>query len=637
MSSSITVNANLSQISLFRLEFAPPKSNLPSKSHFNIATKPLLTRISCTRLPQNTPTQQQINLSVLRFTLGIPGLDESYLPRYIAYTFGTLLMLNHFVGSDLSSITSAQLRSEVLGLSLTAFSVVIPYLGKFLKGASSIDQKSIPKGAEQIFVMSQNISDTLKEDLAWGTYILLRNTNSISMFIVVQDALCVRGYWNTPRDVSKENALDWFKKQIQRFGFSNLKDTIYFPQVADSELLGMLPEGTRTLLVQPIFHTPKLSSNQPEKGEGFVLLASTVDYAYSDKDKAWIVAISNKFRGFCAFKAESLCIAQESKMMRKKTRRNELPHMSGGSSAAAGADNEWELRPGGMLVQKRTGADQNLVPPPMIRVYVKYGSINHQIRISSEASFGELKKMLTGPTGLHHQDQKLYYKDKERDSKAFLDAAGVKDKSKIVLVEDTIGKEKRYLEMKKKAKIEKDKKLISEITLEIDRLARQVSSLESVISRGGKVVEKDVINLIELLMNQLLKLDGVIGDDDVKLQRKMQAKRVQKYVETLDMLKIKNSMTTSTQQKVYSSGLVSSPPVHQNRYSNPSISTPLQQQQAKHSLIDSLKQPSSHLATEPVVITMQWETFDSTPPRIPGAPSASTINPAQTSLTWDLI
>lgn len=30
------------------------------------------------------------------------------------------------------------------------------------------------------------------------------------------------------------------------------------------------------------------------------------------------------------------------------------------------------------------------------------------------------------------------------------------------------------------------------------------------------------MNLIELLMNQLLKLDGINGEGDVKLQRKMQ-------------------------------------------------------------------------------------------------------------------
>lgn len=50
----------------------------------------------------------------------------------------------------------------------------------------------------------------------------------------------------------------------------------------------------------------------------------------------------------------------------------------------------------------------------------------------------------------------------------------------------------------------------------------QVSDLESVISKGGKVAENDVLNLIELLMTQLIKLDGIIADGDVKLQRTMQ-------------------------------------------------------------------------------------------------------------------
>lgn len=50
-----------------------------------------------------------------------------------------------------------------------------------------------------------------------------------------------------------------------------------------------------------------------------------------------------------------------------------------------------------------------------------------------------------------------------------------------------------------------------------------MSALESVISNGGKVAEKDVLNLIELLLNEQLKLDMIITiDGDVKLQRKMQ-------------------------------------------------------------------------------------------------------------------
>ncbi|KAM0033667.1 putative Ubiquitin-like domain, BAG domain, Ubiquitin-like domain superfamily [Helianthus debilis subsp. tardiflorus] len=178
---------------------------------------------------------------------------------------------------------------------------------------------------------------------------------------------------------------------------------------------------------------------------------------------------------------------------------------------------------------------------PTIRVRVKFGSIYHEINISSQATFGELKKMLSGPTGVHHEDQKLMYKDKERSSKTYLDVVGVKDRSKMVLVEDPINQEKRYIEMRKNAQMEKAAKSISEISLEVDRFAGQVSALESVISKGGKVAEKTLLNLIELLMNQLHKLDGITADGDVKLQRKMKVKRVQKYVETLDVLKIKNS------------------------------------------------------------------------------------------------
>uniref|UniRef100_A0A2P2LV21 BAG family molecular chaperone regulator 1-like n=1 Tax=Rhizophora mucronata TaxID=61149 RepID=A0A2P2LV21_RHIMU len=214
-------------------------------------------------------------------------------------------------------------------------------------------------------------------------------------------------------------------------------------------------------------------------------------------------------------------------MMRMKTKPTGRSPMNGGSAGGVGGGREsgaeWELRPGGMLVQKRNpDSDRSSAPPPTIRLRVKYGSTYHQISISSQATFGELKKMLTGPTGLHHQDQKLIFKDKERDSNAFLDMSGVKDKSKIVLIEDPISQEKRILEMRKNAKMEKASKSISEISLEVDALAGQVSALESMIAKGGKVAEKDVLNLTDLLMNQLLKLDGIIDYGDVKLQRKMQ-------------------------------------------------------------------------------------------------------------------
>ncbi|KAF5762570.1 putative BAG domain superfamily, molecular chaperone regulator BAG [Helianthus annuus] len=69
---------------------------------------------------------------------------------------------------------------------------------------------------------------------------------------------------------------------------------------------------------------------------------------------------------------------------------------------------------------------------------------------------------------------RIMYKDKERSSKTYLDVVGVKDRSKMVLVEDLISQEKRYIEMRKNAQMEKVAKSISEISLEVDRFAGQV-------------------------------------------------------------------------------------------------------------------------------------------------------------------
>ena len=40
-----------------------------------------------------------------------------------------------------------------------------------------------------------------------------------------------------------------------------------------------------------------------------------------------------------------------------------------------------------------------------------------------------------------------------------------------------------------------------------------------------------MLSLIELLMDQLIKLDGIVGDGDVKLQRKMQVNSRFRFLE----------------------------------------------------------------------------------------------------------
>ncbi|XP_051115119.1 BAG family molecular chaperone regulator 1-like isoform X2 [Andrographis paniculata] len=175
----------------------------------------------------------------------------------------------------------------------------------------------------------------------------------------------------------------------------------------------------------------------------------------------------------------------------------------------------WEVRPGGMLVQKRNSdANLNSIPVPKIRVRVRHGSSSHEVTVSSQASFGELKRIVAERTGVKEQDQKVSFREKERDSNEFLDVCEVRDGSKVVMVEDAL----RRLESTDKAA-----KAIAAVRFEVDNLAKQVASAEmEIVGKGRKVVETDLLNLIELLMTQLINLDGIDAQGDVKLQRRMQ-------------------------------------------------------------------------------------------------------------------
>lgn len=67
--------------------------------------------------------------------------------------------------------------------------------------------------------------------------------------------------------------------------------------VSDSEFQDLVPTGTRCLLIQPVLHVSNENDVGLQKPGGFILLASTTRYAFSNKDKAWIAAVANKFRG----------------------------------------------------------------------------------------------------------------------------------------------------------------------------------------------------------------------------------------------------------------------------------------------------------------------------------------------------
>lgn len=61
---------------------------------------------------------------------------------------------------------------------------------------------------------------------------------------------------------------------------------------------------------------------------------------------------------------------------------------SSSSTAAREEESEWEMRPGGMLVQKRT-ANTDAAVTRNLRLRIAYGALRYEICVSSIATFGK--------------------------------------------------------------------------------------------------------------------------------------------------------------------------------------------------------------------------------------------------------
>ncbi|KAJ0454892.1 putative Ubiquitin-like domain-containing protein [Helianthus annuus] len=107
------------------------------------------------------------------------------------------------------------------------------------------------------------------------------------------------------------------------------------------------------------------------------------------------------------------------------------------------AEVKWELRPGGMLVQKREVKEQSMEGVIVVRVVS--GSKWHDISIQATSTFGELKMILSMVTSLDPKEQRVLFKGKEREDEEYLHMAGVRDKDKVLMLQDPATKEKKLV------------------------------------------------------------------------------------------------------------------------------------------------------------------------------------------------
>ncbi|KAJ6985008.1 BAG family molecular chaperone regulator 4-like [Populus alba x Populus x berolinensis] len=181
---------------------------------------------------------------------------------------------------------------------------------------------------------------------------------------------------------------------------------------------------------------------------------------------------------------------------------------------------DWELRPGGMLVQKRdVGVGSS---GPMIKIKVSHGSCHYDTDVPAQSTFGDLKKVLANETGLEPKEQRLLFRGKERENDEYLHMVGVKDMSKVILFEDPASKERKLEEMKRNQGTFEAYEAVSRVRAEVDKLCEKVVALETTFCSGTAIADKEFVVLTELLMIQLLKLDSIEANGEAKVQRRIE-------------------------------------------------------------------------------------------------------------------
>jgi hypothetical protein len=144
--------------------------------------------------PNNNNTPQSdadFDLAVFRFTLGIPGFEDRLVPRVVGLVAAALVALNHALGGEPAP---AQLRAELVDAVLAALCFVLPDVEEKLQevaGASRGRRASAAAaagtgagGAAGFWLVEASAlagGEAARRELAWASFALLRNTNSLAV------------------------------------------------------------------------------------------------------------------------------------------------------------------------------------------------------------------------------------------------------------------------------------------------------------------------------------------------------------------------------------------------------------------------------------------------------------------------
>ena len=187
------------------------------------------------------------------------------LPIVVGGLGAVLLLINRLLTPE---ITESQARADVLGVILSAVLILTGLLWQQVQPRSPDAVELI---GEEGFVLAQDLPQTVKTELAWASHLLLTNTVTRSLEVLLR-----RGILGTKSEVTPGPILKRVQEKQQPVYLVNLK---VYPGKIEFDYL---PENTQGVICQPIGK------------EGVLILGANAPRSYTKQDENWIAGIADK-------------------------------------------------------------------------------------------------------------------------------------------------------------------------------------------------------------------------------------------------------------------------------------------------------------------------------------------------------
>jgi hypothetical protein len=201
------------------------------------------------------------------------------LPIVVGAIAGTLLMLNRLLTPDL---TNSQSRSDALGIIISA---VLILTGLLWQRVQPKPPDAVVLVGEEGFELAEDLSDTVRTELAWASHLLLTNTVTRSIVVWYDGRVLMRRGILSPNKEVKVGAIVQRVLSTQKPVY--LVSLKIYPGRVEFDYL---PENTQGVICQPLGDP----DGNGKAARGVLVLGANAPRSYTQQDENWVTGLADK-------------------------------------------------------------------------------------------------------------------------------------------------------------------------------------------------------------------------------------------------------------------------------------------------------------------------------------------------------